>query len=436
MARHRLLVRLLALVTGALALLAGSGAHAQAPQQPTVLATRIEGIITPVIADHVADAVAAADNGNHEAILITIDTPGGLVSSMHEIVQDIANADLPVIVYVAPTGAWAASAGAVITIAGHVAAMAPGTNIGAATPVDLEGGETSEKVVNASAAYAEGIAEQRGRNVEFATDMVREGRSEPASTALALDVVDLIALDREELLDEIDGREVTLANGATVTLDTADAAVTEFEMSATRELLQRLASPDLAFVFLSIGGLLILFELAIPGGAIAGVIGAIMLVLAFFALSVLPVNVAGIILLLLAAALFIAELFAPGIGVFAGGGALALLFAGLFLFRRPAGIGIDLAVLLLIPTLVGVGVVFVGRLAWRARQAPVYQGAAGTLVGTLGVVRQADDHTAQVFVHGELWKARTFNGPLQAGERVRVVEQQGLELIVYPEPEP
>lgn len=430
MARYRLL----AVVTAAFLLLAGGGAlaHAQSTQSPTVLVTRVEGPITQVIADQVSDAVRAAEKADHEALVIELDTPGGLATSMQAIVEDLLSADVPVVVYVTPPGARAASAGAVITLAANIAAMAPATHIGAATPIGLQDGRVLDKVVNDAAASVASIAQRRGHNVEFAVDTVRKGRSATVDEALELGAIDLIAQDRAELLDRINGRAVMLGNGSTVRLDTADAQVAELEMSATRRLLQWFANPNLAFLFISLGGLALLVELATPHGGLAGTVGAILLVLGFVALSVLPTSVAGLILLVLAGAMFVAELYTPGLGVFAGGGALALVSAGVLLFQRPTGVGVGFAVLLPLTIIVGLVVTLVGRLTWRSHKAPAFRG--GSIRGAFGVVQSASDHTGQVLVHGALWQARSMDGPLQVGERVRVVEREGMELIVYPEP--
>ncbi|MGH8899855.1 MAG: NfeD family protein [Egibacteraceae bacterium] len=415
--------RAFAVVTAAFLLIAGGStlARAQSSQSPTVLVTRVEGPITQVTADQVADAVTAAEKADHEALVVELDTPGGLATSMQSIVEDLLSADVPVVVYVTPPGARATSAGAVITFAGNIAAMAPATRIGGAAP----------KVVEDVAASVASIAQRRGRKAGFTVETVGKGRSVTADEALKLGAIDLIAQDRTELLDRIDGRVVTLGNSSTVRLHTAGAQVAEFKMSATRRLLQWLANPNLAFLFISLGGLALLIELATPGGGLAGTVGVILLVLGFIALSVLPTSVAGLILLALAGAMFVAELYVPGIGVFGGAGVLALVFAGLLLFQRPTGVGVGLVVLLPLTILVGLGVVLVGRLTWRTRKMPH---GAGSIRGAIGVVQSASDHTGQVVVHGTLWQARSMNGPLQVGERVRVVELEGMELIVYPEP--
>ena len=409
---------------------------AAAAQQPQVLLAEIRGPITPVIAAHVSDAVDEAVAGGYDALLLEMDTPGGLVTSMREIVQDLLAAPVPVVMYVSPGGSSAASAGAVITFASHVAAMAPATNIGAATPIDLEGGEVIDKVVEDAVAYVTAIAEERDRDVDFAVDTVREGRSASAAEALEVGAIDLIADNRAELLSEIDGQTVTLSPaGEEVTLATANADVIEFEMSWTRRLLQGVADPQLAFMFLSIGSLALLYELASPGGALGGVLGVIMIVLAFFALSVLPVNLVGVLLLVLAVALFVTEMFVPGIGVFAGSGAIALVVAGLFLFDRPTGIGLDLTFLLPVAAVAGIGAGIITRFAWRSRNAPAFTGVGGELVGALGTVRPGAGDVPQVWVNGALWKAPTAEG-LAPGTRVRVVDTRGLELTVEPAEEP
>jgi membrane-bound serine protease (ClpP class) len=295
-----------------------------------------------------------------------------------------------------------------MTFAANIAAMAPATHIGAATPIGLQSGKALDKAVNDAAASAASIAEKRGRNVQFATDTVRKGRSATADEALKVDAIDLIARNQADLLERIDGHTVTVGNGSTVRLDTADARVAEFGMPATRRLLQWFANPNLAFLFLTLGGLALLI-----------------------ALSVLPTSIGGVLLLALAGAMFVAELYTPGVGVFAGGGVLALIFAGLLLFQRPTGVGVGLAVLLPLTILVGLVVGLVGRLTWRTHKAPYRD---GSIRGALGVVQSASNHTGQVVVHGTLWQARSMDGPLQVGERVRVVEREGMELIVYPEP--
>src|SRR5919106_4000258 len=362
-ARYGLIAAWLLLLIG---LLLAPEPAARAQGARSIVVVEVDGVITPVIADHIRDALDLTEREGHQALLVELDTPGGLDTSMRDIVQSFLNSRVPVIVYVSPQGARAASAGAIITLASHIAAMAPGTSIGAATPIDLEGGDLAQKVINDAASYAESIAEQRGRNVEFAIEAVREGKSIAANEALETGVIDLIARDLTELLAALDGREVELAPERTVTLRTAGVEVVEVEMGFARSVLQWLADPNIAFLFISIGTLAIIYELANPGIGAGGITGVILLLLAFTALSVLPVNAAGAILLVLAGALFVAELFIPGIGVFAAGGTVALILGGLFLFRGP--IGVDPAALWPVAALVGAGSLALGRVAWRTRR--------------------------------------------------------------------
>lgn len=431
---------LLAVLSGLLALPAAAPALSPAPaapETPTVLATRVDTTITPVIADHLEDGLATAADEGHAAYLVELDTPGGLLESTRDIVQDFLAAPVPVLVYVTPSGARAASAGAYLTLSAHLAAMAPGTHIGAGTPVTGQGEPASRKVVNDAAAFAVSIAEVRGRSTTFAEDMVREGTSVSAPEAERGDVVDLVAPSRDALLAEADGRRVTVGRGDTaheVVVRTENARVVAHDLGFLGSLRQALASPELAFLFLSIGTLAVLYELASPGIGVAGAVGVVLLVLGFVALSVLPFNAAGLLLLLLAAALFVAEVFTPGLGAFAAGGTVALLFAGLLLFRGEEGV--DPAVLWPVTLLVGAGSLLAGRLAWKARRAPPTTGR-DLLIGREAVVRRAEGGAGQVLLEGAWWTVRGRDHPVAEGERVRVVGQDGLNLVVVsagPEP--
>lgn len=405
------------------------GAGATAAQGQSVLSARVAGPITPVIADHLAEGVRKAEREGYQAYLVELDTPGGLDTSMRKIIQAFLGANVPVIVYVTPSGGRAASAGALITFSANIAAMAPGTTIGAATPVDLQGGEISDKVINDAAAYAKSVATQRGRNASFAEDTVRHGRAVPADEALELKAIDLIARDRATLLAMADGREVTLANGSKVTLHTRDAAVADHGLGPFRSLLQLLADPNLAFLFLSLGTLAIIYELASPGHLVSGIVGVILLILGFVALSVLPINVAGIALLLLGLALFAAELYAPGTSVFAVAGAVSMLAGGLLLFQGPFQVSLGV----LLPTVVVVagGAIFAGRLAWKARHRPPVTGRE-LLIGRETTVRRVDGQVGRVQLEGAWWNARSPGHALAVGLLVKVIDIQDLDLIVEP----
>ncbi len=403
-----------------------------AQEAPTALVATIDGPITPVTVDHLADGIRTAEEGAYEVFVVEIDTPGGLDESMRQIVQAFFGARVPVVVYVTPSGGRAASAGTFIAMAAHIAAMAPGTTIGAATPVDLQGGEITDKILNDAAAFAESVAEFRDRDVQFAVDAVREGRSITADQAVELGVVDLVARDVEALLAEIDGRTVTMADGRSVVVETGSRAVEVYDPGFFRNLLMLIADPNLAFLFLSLGTLAVIYEVANPGLGLAGIVGVILLILGFFALSVLPVTVAGAALLILAAGLFIGELFVPGIGVLAAGGTIALIVGGLMLFEGP--FGIRPIVLWPVGLVMGVGVLLAGRLTWRARRAPAASGAEA-LLGRQAIVGTAEGRSGQAFLEGAWWRVRSRSGELSEGMPVTVVATEGLELIVETEEE-
>jgi len=398
---------------------------AQAPASGRVLLVEVSGPITPVVADHLNSAISTAAESD-SVVLVTIDTPGGLETSMRDIVQDFLNSPVPVIAYVQPEGARAASAGTFITMAAHIAAMAPATSIGAATPVDLQSGESgSDKIINDAAAFARSVAERRGRSVEFAEAAVREGTSLSASEALEQDVIDLISTDLTTLLSDIDGLTVEI-EGRGVVLQTADATPERHEMSTFQRILATIADPNIALLFLSIGTLAVVYEAANPGLGFAGAAGVILLLLGFFALSVLPVQTTGIALLILAFALFIGEVFVPGVGVLAAGGTIALLLAGVFLFEG----GVEVSPPVLWPTalVLGLFTTLAGRAAIKARLRPSTTGPS-TLIGRPVTVVE-DDGEWSAFVDGSWWRVRPASGGLISSEMATVVALEGLELVV------
>jgi membrane-bound serine protease (ClpP class) len=418
-------------ITATVCAFSGARAAQVSRAEPAVLVTGVDDPITPVIADHLTGMVEQAEEDGHEALVVEMDTPGGLDTAMRDIVQAFLAARVPVVVYVTPSGARAASAGALIAWSSHVVAMAPGTTIGAATPVTLEGGEVGDKVVNDAAAYARAIAAARGRNVKVAAAAVTKGQALSDTEAVDEDVADLVVRNRAALLDALDGREMALPGGATVTLHTADAAVEEQGMSFLRKVLQRLADPTLAFLFMSIGTLGIIYELATPGIGAAGGIGALSVLIALFSLAVLPVNAVGFLFLVLAGVLFVAELFTPGVGVAAALGSVSLALAGIFLFPEDTpGLTLSLAAVLPMVAVVGVGVIVAGRLALRARGAPAVTGVRA-LVGRELVVARTAGRSGQAMVEGAWWNLRSRQ-PLQVGDRVQVRDVDGLDLVVDP----
>lgn len=426
-------VVLAALVAGLTAsLTAAIAAPATDADATSVAVTEVSGTITPVTANHLADAVEKAAAGGHEALVVNLDTPGGLVDSTRKIVQVFLDAPLPIVVHVTPSGADAGSAGTFVTYAAHVAAMSPATTIGAATPIGGQGEDLDAKITENVAAFAEAIAEARDRDVDLAVEAVRDGRSVTAEVALEEGGIDLIAASTDELLDEIDGREVEVRDG-TVTLATADAELVDIPVGTARRILGFLADPNLAFVFLSLGTLAIIYEIANPGVGLGGVVGVTSIVLAMFAFAVLPVNAVGIVLLVVAAAMFVVELFAPGIGAGAGGGTAALLLGGLFLFPSDTGLGVDLSVLLPTVVIVGLLTVLVGRFAARSRHAPTVN-YVDHLAGRTLVVTGAAEGRPRGRLDGTWWRLRPAPGagPLRDGDEVAIVDRDNLDLVVAP----
>ena len=433
--------RLLAALLGLLALCAAASAGATprpdpaADAAPTVLVAEIGTAITPVTADHVAEGLVRARSGGAAAYVIELDTPGGLADAMRDIVEDTLASDVPVIVYVSPSGARAGSAGAIITLAAHVAVMAPGTTIGAATPVGLEGEEVSDKIVNDAAAQAEALATLRGRNVEFAVDAVRDGRSIAVDEAVELGVVDARATDLTGALEAADGLRVRVAGDREVTVATAGATVVRHDLSTFRQILQFLADPNLAFLLLTLGTLGLIYELATPGVGVAGTTGATALLLSFFSLSVLPVTAVGLLLLALAAGLFIGELFVPGTAGFAFGGAVVLVLAAVFLFDDAEGVSVDLRAALPLAVVAFLAAVAAGRVVLRTRGMPSTATGVDLLLGRPVEVTATDgaDGTAgRTFTEGTWWTVRSVGPPLRAGTVAHVVAVDGLTLLVAP----
>lgn len=428
-------------VLGLLATLGTIGASASAtessPSTRPVLVTRLATPVTPVIADHVRDGLAEASDGGYAAYVIEMDTPGGLVTSMREVVAGILASDVPVIVYVSPDGARAGSAGAIISFAAHVLVMAPSTTIGAATPIGLEGEKVPDKVVNDLAAQAEALADLRGRDRRFIVDTVRSGRSGTVDEVLRLKVADARATSLGAALTAADGRTVTIVGERQVVVATDGATVVRRDLAGLRQVLQFLADPNIAFILLTLGMLGVLYELASPN-AVAGTIGASCLLLALFSLSVLPANAVGLLLLLLAAALFVAELLVPGTAGFAVGGAVVLVLAGMFLFDGAEGVSVGLGTLLPLAVLMLVLAVLAGRVAYRTRHQPSRSTGADLLTGqtvTVAEVPGPGAGTGRAMAEGAWWSVRSTGSPLVRGARARVVGMAGLVLLVEPEPD-
>jgi membrane-bound serine protease (ClpP class) len=396
-----------------------------------VYVLKVSDAISPGTAEFIRSSLKKAEKEDAACVIIELDTPGGLAESMRTIVQDILASPLTVVVYVSPGGARAASAGVMITMAADVAAMAPGTNIGAAHPVGSGGqtieGKLSDKVVNDMVAHARSVAERRGRNAQWVEKAIRESVSATETEALKEGVIDLIAQDTDDLIRQINGR--TPAGKKRLALD--HPRTTVIEEGLRTKILRVISNPNIAYLLLMIGLAGIYFELAHPGAVLPGVVGGICLVLAFFALQTLPVNFAGVLLIALAVIFFILEMKLTSYGLLSVAGTVALLLGSLMLFEGEAP-EVRLAWQVLLPTLAAVSLFF-AAVAWvvfRAQRSRPTTGMAG-LVGEIGVVKKALAPEGKVFVHGELWNARS-RMPLHEGARVRVIRVTGLTVDVEP----
>jgi membrane-bound serine protease (ClpP class) len=420
----------------------------------TVVVVEITGAIGVATSEHIAQAVAKAEANGAQLLVIRLDTPGGLVSSTRNIIKTILASRVPIAVYVAPSGAHAASAGTYITLAANLAAMAPGTNIGAATPIQISApglpgapdpkrqpsdqepagnqtaGALEQKTLNDAVAMIRGLAQLRGRNADWAEKAVREAATLTAAEALKEGVVEVVARDTQDLLRQLDGRNVSTSAGD-VKLGTLDATVTVFEPTFRTKLLAALADPNIAFLLLMIGVYGILFEFWTPGLAGSGVIGAISLLLALTALTALPVNYAALGLLLLGIALMTSEAFTPGVGILGIGGLVSFVLGAVFLFD-PAGADVDLQIAW--PLIAGAALtsaaLSIGTLglALKVRKRAVMTGAE-QMIGSTGKVIDWGNGRGRVRVHGEVWSAR---GPyaLEGGQKVTVTSRNGLTLAV------
>lgn len=428
---------------GLLLLVAVGLASAAGPAPVNVI--RVSGSINPASSDYIQRAIEQSEEEGARALVIELDTPGGLLSSTKDIIQAILNARVPVIVYVSPRGAWAASAGTFITMAGHVAAMAPGTSIGAAHPVGIGGGGggggekdeegaprdfAAEKIENFTATFIESIARERKRNTEWAIKAVRESVSVGQDEALELNVIDLVAQNREDLFRQLEGREVQV-EGETRTLELEGAPVHELQMSLINRFIDVLASPDVA-VLLILGGLLGLWaELQQPGLIVPGVVGAVCLILGFIALQILPFSWLGLLLMLLGIAMLVAEVFVTSYGLLFAAGVSLFLLGGSMIFDMPAVSDLDVSFWnVLVPAASGLAL-FAGLVIYavgRAFRRPQASGV-GELVGIVGTAVTPLAPEGTVFVRGEHWNARA-ESPLAQGERVEVTAVRDLTLRV------
>jgi membrane-bound serine protease (ClpP class) len=392
----------------------------------------IEGAVTPIMISYFDRGIQTAENDGAEALIIKLNTPGGQIDLMNEIVQTMLAADVPVVVYVYPAGAYAASAGTLIALGAHVAAMAPGTTIGAASPVGSQGedlGDTMEtKVKEDLKAQARALAQRRGEEaVAWAESAIEEAKAATAEEALETGVIDFVAYDLQDLLDQMDGFTVKV-NVREVTLQTAGATVQEVPMTFVEELLHIVTNPTVAFILLTIGLNAILFELSSPGGYAAGIIGAICLLLAFYSLGVLPVNYTGLIFIALAFVLFIVDLKAPTHGVLTAGGIASLIAGALLLFNSPL-YRVSLSAVIALAVVTGLFFAFAVAKVAQAQRRPAVTGREG-LIGQLALARTILDPSGTVLIKGELWEATAQDGPIGVGETVEIMDVEGFHLQV------
>jgi membrane-bound serine protease (ClpP class) len=401
-------------------------------KKPEVLVITVNGVINPVAAEYIGKSIKKASEMHAEALIIELDTPGGLDASMRSIVKDIIGSSVPVIVYVSPSGARAASAGVFITIAAHVAAMSPGTNIGAAHPVAI--GQKMdeaivEKAVSDAAAYIKSIAEQRGRNVQWAEDAVRKSISATETEALKNRVIDLIAKDINALLSELDGKKVkTVFEDRT--LKTSGAKIVKQEMGLRHKILNVISDPNIAYMLMLLGFYGLFFELTNPGAIFPGVFGAICLILAFYAFQTLPVNYAGLLLIILGIILFVLEVVITSYGILSIGGIISFVLGSLMLFESPLP-ALKLSLSVVLPSAIVTALFFAVtlRLVYRAHKRKPVTGTEG-LIGMEGIAKtDITPDGGMVIVHGEYWSACSDN-VIQQGARVIVEDVKGLRIKV------
>jgi membrane-bound serine protease (ClpP class) len=399
---------------------------------PVVVGT-VDGAIGPATRDYIRRLISHGEGKAASCVIVRLDTPGGLSDSMRDIIQRMLAAKVPVIVFVWPSGARAASAGALISLAANVAAMAPGTNIGAAHPVSIgTGGEKDEtmdeKITNDAAAYARSLAAQRGRNVDWAEKVVRESVSSTAQEALDGSVIDIVARDLPDLLDQLDGRRVEV-DGKTMILRTRAAAVEELELSWRERFLARISDPNIAYLLMLLGIFGVIFELQNPGAIFPGVVGVISLLLATFALQLLPINYVGLALIAVAIVLFLLETQIASAGLLTVGGIVAMLIGSIMLIDSPLPF-MKISLKVIIPSVIFTALFFLFAvgLGLRAQRRKVSTGTAG-LTGEIGVARTTIHDEGSVFVHGEYWNAYSAE-EIPSATSVVVVAVEGMRLKV------
>jgi len=423
---NRINIRILIFVLIIITLLSGTSYAVE--KNPVFDVITVSATITPPVAEYIVQNIDASAKAGSDVLIILLDTPGGLDLAMRDIAKGILNSSVPVIVYVHPSGARAASAGVIITIAAHIAAMTPGTNIGAAHPVGLGIGGADKimmkKVENDAVAYVRGIADKRGRNADWVEKAVRKSESITAEEALKLKVIDFVATDLKSLLEQIDGKEVTLLTGKKI-VRTKDVIINEKKMDTRQRILAAISDPNIAYILFLVGLAGLYFEFAHPGVILPGVVGGISLILAFFALQTLPVNYAGVLLILFGIILFIAEIKVISHGLLTVGGIISLILGSLLLFESPDP-ALRVSWSVMIPTLTIICLFFAGIIALvlKAQMRKKLTGKEG-MIGEEGRAVTDVYETGKVFIKGEYWNASS-DTPVEKGRRVRISKVEGL----------
>ena len=400
----------------------------------TVISLKIDGSINPASADFIRNGIEKATREKAECIIIHLNTPGGLLKSTRVIVSDILASPVPVVVYVSPDGAHAGSAGVFITLAAHIAAMAPGTNIGTAHPVTLQNQMDStmnEKATNDAAAFIRTIAEKRHRNVEWAENAVRKSFSYSETEALEDSAIDIIAKNEMELLALINGKTVELISGSK-TLHTASALVKEHKMSVWEKILDIISDPNIAYILFLLGMYGLIFELYNPGSILPGIVGVIALILALYSMHTLPINYAGLALIIFAVILFLLEIKIVSHGLLAIGGVISLFLGSMMLIKSNSSlemVKISRGVIIGATIMSALFFLFIVGFGIRAQRRKVVTGIEG-LVGETGEVMEALSPTGTVKVQGEIWNAESLGGTINKGEKVRIKEMKNLKLFV------
>jgi len=430
----RIGLRIFFLVWLVLPIAAGlGGSFISAASPTTVEVLTVDGTILPVIADYIDRGISQAEKDGATVCIIELDTPGGLLDSTEKIVQKIMNANVPIVVYVSPKAAWAASAGTFITLSAHIAAMTPGTTIGAAHPVSAGGEEIPEdqmkKIVEFSAKWMRTIAEERGRNMEEAELAVTESKSFTDVDALEYNLINLRADNLESLISQIDGWEVTLTSGEEVIIDTADYVQTRNEMNAIEKFLQTISDPNIAYILFTLATIGLITEISNPGMVFPGVAGGISLFLAFYSLGVLDAYWGGIALIVLAVGLFIAEYFTTSFGLLTAGGIISLVIGSLILFSYSPGIAVDKRLIAGVAVGFTAFAIFVVGAIIRGQRRRKATGAEG-MIGKMAIAKTPLDPTGTVLTHGELWTAASEGGRVAPGEEVIITKVEALKLWV------